>query len=168
MGKKAPAKAASNETSAKKAATKGSRKAQATNKSDDVAGVGNKGHPGNKHVPQSAVIVRPDLSEEGTKITASPEVQGDKALQIIDILNGKPVHVSLVNGVALTKEADGRLVFIEGPVAYDVKSVAAAKALFAIKSDGTVIYNPRGFDDVPANKEFDMLDIVKLIEHNNK
>lgn len=159
------AKKAANKPAAK-AATKGSRRTRATNKSGDKAGIGNEGHPANENVPASAVIQRPP-KEEGTKVTESPEVQGDKALMIVDVVNGKTVHVSLIEGVALTKDTDGRLVFIQGPVSNNLVPVANAKGLFAIKKDGTVIYNDRGFDDVAAG-EFDMLDIVKLIEHNNK
>lgn len=149
-----------------KPATKGQRRTRATNKTGDTAGVGNVTHPANKRVPDSVLIKRPG-AEEGTKVTASPEVQGDKALMIVDVVNGRTVHVSLIEGVALTKDTDGRLVFIQGPVSNNLVPVANAKGLFAVKQDGTVIYNDRGFDDV-AHAEFDMLDIVKLIEHNHK
>jgi hypothetical protein len=67
----------------------------------------------------------------------------------------------------LHKDVDGRVMVIQGPVSTNVVPAANAKGLFAIKKDGTLIYNDQGFDDVPGNAEFDMLDIVKLIEHNN-
>ena len=62
-------------------------------RSEDKAGVGNDTHPGNNRVPDSAIIRRNDDTEQGTKAsTTSPEVQGDKTLQIIDIRQGCPVH----------------------------------------------------------------------------
>lgn len=138
-----------------------------TGRTTEKAGVGNKSHPGNVRVPESVLIPRGPAAEQGTKVTVSPEVQGNKALMIIDILNSRPVHVSLIEGVALTPETDGRLVYIEGPVSNDLKSVDKAKGLFAVKQDGTVIYNPRGFDEVPAGADFDLLDIVALIDYNH-
>jgi hypothetical protein len=133
----------------------------------EKAGVGNKAHPGNQRVPEDAVIRRAPVNEQGTKITDSPEVQGDKGLMIIDDRQSRPVHVSLIEGKGLHKDVDGRVLLIQGAVSTNIVPVANAKSLFAIKKDGTLIYNDRGFDDVPANAEFDMLDIVKLIEHNN-
>lgn len=133
----------------------------------EQAGVGNKAHPGNQRVPEDAVIRREPVNEQGSKITASPEVQGDKGLMIVDVRNSRPVHVSLIEGKGLHKDVDGRVMLIQGPVSTNIVPVANAKALFAIKKDGTLIYNDLGFDDVPGNTEFDMLDIVKLIEHNN-
>jgi hypothetical protein len=133
----------------------------------ETAGVGNKAHPGNKRIPEKAIIRREPANLEGTKITASPEVQGDKALMIIDDVNNRPVHVSLLEGKALTKDTDGRVLFIQGPVSNKTVPIANARSLFAVKKDGTVIYNDRGFDDVPAGADFDLVDIVALIEHNN-
>lgn len=144
------------------------RDTNTSTRTTEQAGVGNKAHPGNKRVPEAAIIKRPGTEETGTKVTASPEVQGDKTLQIIDIRMSRPVHVSMIEGKALTKETDGRLIFIQGPVSNNLVPVANARALFAVKKDGTVIYNHGGFDDVPGSTEFDMLDIVKLIEHNNE
>lgn len=160
---------------AKKAAKKAASKAapKAAGKSQDKGGVGNTGkHEFNKRVPQSAIIKRPDPAEkdQGMKITTTPEVKGDKSLQIIDLANGSAnIHVSLIPGKALNKNEDGRLVFIQGPVSNDLATVARAKTLFAVKKDGTVIYNSRGFDDAAAaGGDFDMVDITKLIESNNK
>lgn len=143
------------------------KKARTTSTTSEKAGVGNKAHPGNKRVPEDVVIRREPLNEQGTKVTDSPEVQGDKGLMIVDVRNSRPVHVSLIEGKGLHKDVDGRVMVIQGPVSTNVVPVANAKALFAIKKDGTLIYNDQGFDDVPANAEFDMLDIVKFIEHNN-
>lgn len=158
------ARAQKKSAKALKKETKGARPSTGT---AEKAGVGNKAHPGNKRVPEDAVIRRQPLNEQGTKITDSPEVQGDKGLMIVDVRNSRPVHVSLLEGKGLHKDVDGRVMVIQGPVSTNVVPVANARALFAIKKDGTLIYNDLGFDDVPTNAEFDMLDIVKLIEHNN-
>lgn len=136
-------------------------------KSKEKAGVGKEREPRNKHLPDSVLIKRRPTEDTSTKITDSASVTGDQGKMIIDILNSRPVHVSLIDGQALTPDIDGRLVFIESNVASDLKSVAAARALFAVKADGTVIYNPRGFDDVPPTADFNMVDIVALIEHNH-
>jgi hypothetical protein len=155
---------------AKKAAAKRTpehKGAQPDTGSADKAGVGTKTHPGNKRIPEKAIIQREPANPDGTKITASPEVQGDKALMIIDNVNSRPVHVSLLEGKALTKDTDGRVLFIQGPVSNKTVPIANARSLFAVKKDGTVIYNDRGFDDVPAGADFDLVDIVALIEHNN-
>lgn len=137
-------------------------------KSKEKAGVGKEKEPRNKHLPDSVLIKRRPTEDTSTKITDSPSVTGDQRLLVLDILNGgRPVHISLIEGMALNPDDDGRVVFIEGPVSYDLKSVAAARALFAVKADGTVIYNPRGFDDVPPTADFNMVDIVALIEHNH-
>jgi len=133
----------------------------------EKAGVGNKAHPGNQRVPEKVVIRREPLNEQGTKITTSPEVQGDKGLMIIDVRNNRPVHVSLIEGKGLHKDVDGRVLLIQGPVSTNIVPLVNAKGLFAIKKDGTLIYNDQGFDDVPAGADFDMLDIAALIEHNN-
>lgn len=151
----------------KKALKKESKGAKPSTGTAEKAGVGNKAHPGNKRVPEDAVIRREPVNEQGTKITDSPEVQGDKGLMIVDVRNSRPVHVSLLEGKGLHKDVDGRVMVIQGPVSTNIVPVVNAKALFAIKKDGTLIYNDQGFDDVPVNAEFDMLDIVKLIEHNN-
>jgi hypothetical protein len=152
---------------AKKAQAKARKGADPTTGSKDKAGVGNKTHPGNKRIPEKAIIRREPDFPEGSKVTASPEVQGDKALMIIDNVNSRPVHVSLLEGKALTKDTDGRVLFIQGPVSNKTVPIANARSLFAVKKDGTVIYNDRGFDDVPAGADFDLVDIVALIEHNN-
>lgn len=161
-------KTAKSKASAKsKAQAKARRGADPSSGSADKAGVGNKTHPENKRIPEKAIIQRAPANPEGTLVTASPEVQGDKALLIVDVVNMRPVHVSLIQGKALTKDTDGRVLFIQGPVSNQTVPIANAKALFAVKKDGTVIYNDRGFDDVPAGADFDMVDIVALIEHNN-
>lgn len=144
----------------------------AAGQSQDKGGVGNTGrhHEFNKRVPEAALIHRPGKGEgeQGQKITTTPEVKGDKSLQIIDLTNGSAaIHVSLIEGKALNPNEDGRLVFIQGPVGNDLATVARARSLFAVKNDGTVVYNSRGFDDVP-HADFDMVDIVKLIELNQK
>lgn len=168
MAKKAQ-KSAVPKAAKAKAAPKAAPKA--AGQSQDKGGVGNTGDKVvDKRIPESAIIRRPpkDEGQLGMKITKTPEVRGDKALQIIDLTNGSAaIHVSLIPGTALNKNEDGRLVFIQGPVGNDLATVARAKTLFALKKDGTVIYNSRGFDDV-AGADFDMVDIVELIEHNNK
>lgn len=168
----AAAKAKRNAARRKARATKRAEKKEAKGarpptRTAEKAGVGNKAHPGNKRVPEDAVIRREPVNEQGTKITGSPEVQGDKGLMIVDVRNSRPVHVSLIEGKGLHKDVDGRVLLVQGPVATNIVPVANARALFAVKKDGTLIYNDLGFDDVPGNAEFDMLDIVKLIEHNN-
>lgn len=161
-------KAAKSKASAKsKAQATARRGADPTSGSGDKAGVGNTTHPGNQRIPEKAIIRREPVNPEGTKVTASPEVQGDKTLMVIDNVNNRPVHVSLLEGKALTKDTDGRVLFIQGPVSNKTVPIAAARSLFAVKKDGTVIYNDRGFDDVPAGADFDLVDIVALIEHNN-
>lgn len=159
---KAATKAASKSKSAKRPA------ANPRTGTEDTAGVGTNAHPGNKRIPAAAIIQRNPSLETGTKITASPEVQGDKTLMVIDITDSRPVQVFLLEGKPLTKEEDGRLIFVQGPVANDIMPVAAARSKFAVKKDGTAIYNARGFDEVSAGADFDLLDIAKLIEHNQK
>lgn len=166
-GKTSKAKAKAKAKAARKPAAR-KRNANTSTRTTEKAGVGTQTHPENKRVPEKAIIRREPLNPEGTKVSASAEVQGDKTLMIVDVVNSRPVHVSLIEGKALTKETDGRLVFIQGPVSNNLVPVANAKALFAVKKDGTVIYNDRGFDDVPAGADFDMVDIVALVEHNNK
>jgi hypothetical protein len=167
--KGAKSKGATSKSAKSKAKAKAPKapKAPASPASKDKAGVGNTTHPGNKRIPAKALIRREPANPEETKVTASPEVQGDKALQIIDVLNSRPVHVSLIEGKALTKETDGRVLVIQGPVSMKVIPLVNARSLFAVKKDGTVIYNDRGFDDVPAGADFDMVDIAVLIDHNN-
>lgn len=130
--------------------------------------VGGKAHPQNLRVPDGVIIKRPSAAAEGLTITDSPVVQGDKAMQIIELPQGKPVLcICLIDGVGLRAEDDGRCIFVQGTVAADFFNVEQAKSKFAIKKDGTIIFNARGFDEVPAGADFDMLDIVALIEHNN-
>lgn len=136
----------------------------------EKAGVGTAKAPEKTPIPDSALIKRDNVNPEpGAKIsTTGPEVQGDQSLQIIDNTMSRPVHVSLIEGKALTPDTDGRLIFVQGPVSNDLMPIAVARSKFAVKKvDGTAIYNARGFDDV-AHADFDLLDIEKLIEHNHK
>lgn len=141
--------------------TEEEKKAAADKAAKDAEGM----HPKNIKVPEEVLIKRP-VQEQSAISTTGPTVRGDQALEIIDNLNGRAVKVSLIEGKGLTPDVDGRLIFVESNVIHDVMSVEAAKAKFAVKKDGTVLYGQRGFDDVPHNAEFDMLDIVKLIEYN--
>jgi hypothetical protein len=144
------------------------RDANTSTRTTEKAGVGTAVAPEKTPIPESVKIKREPVSEPGTKIsTTGPEVQGDQALQIIDNTMSRPVHVSLIEGKALTPDTDGRLVFIQGPVSSELLPIAAARSRFAIKKDGTAIYNARGFDDVVGG-DFDLLDIEKLIEHNHR
>ena len=61
----------------------------------------------------------------------------------------------MLEGTGLTDDMDGRILVITNGVSTNVVPLVNAKGLFAIKKDGTVIYNDRGFDDVPNNAEFD-------------
>lgn len=133
----------------------------------DTAGVGNVARPGNSRVPESVLMKRPGTDNpEGTKVTDTASVQGDQALMVIDVANSKPVKVIVLEGKALTKNDCGTLVLVESGPVMDVMSYETAKKKFAQKKDGTVIYGQKGFDDVP-HADFDMVDIVKLVEHNN-
>lgn len=131
--------------------------------------VGGATHPENLRVPESVLIKRPKAEDEGVgaKVTTSPEVLGDKAMMIIELPQGKPLlAVVLLEGLGLTPVQDGRMIFVQGTVSSDFFNVAQAKGKFAVKKDGTVIFNARGFDDVP-HADFDLVDIVALMEHNN-
>jgi hypothetical protein len=163
-----PAKPAAKKPAKKRARKKAAKKGD--KRSSEKAGVGNAAAPKDVRVPDSVLIPKGDTTpaDPGTKVsTTGPEVQGDKTQQIIDVRNGLAVHVSLIEGVALTPEIDGRLVYVQCGPTTDTMTVMMAKKKFAVKKDGTVIYNALGFDDVPGG-DFDMLDIVKLVEHNNK
>lgn len=142
--------------------TDAEKKAAAAKRAKEMEGK----HPKNIHLPEEVLIKRPE-AEEAEISEHGPEVHGDQSLMIIDNRNNKPIKVSLIEGTGLTKEQDGRLIFIESNVIHDLMSVEVAKSHFAVKKDGTVIYGQQGFDDVPHNAEFDMIDIVKLIEHNH-
>lgn len=165
-----PAKKTPAKKPAKKAARKTARKARAGKPSAEKAGVGNAAAPKDVRVPDAVLIPKGDVApaDPGTKVsTTGPEVQGDKTQQIIDVRNGLAVHVSVIEGKALTPDTDGRLVCVVCGPTTDLNTVAQARKKFAVKKDGTVIYNSLGFDDVPGG-DFDMLDILKLVEHNNK
>lgn len=173
---KAAAKTAASKTAAKKSPARKSR-AKAPKRDENTstrttekAGVGTAAAPEKTPIPEDVKIKREAATETGAKIsTTGPEVQGDQAKQIIDVAMSRPVHVSLIEGKALTPDTDGRLIFVQGPVSNDLMPIAAARSKFAVKkNDGTAIYNARGFDDVPAGADFDLLDIEKLIEHNHK
>jgi hypothetical protein len=172
---KSAAKTAASKTAAKKSPARKSR-AKAPKRDENTstrttekAGVGTAVQPEKTPIPESAKIKRDNVGPEpGAKIsTTGPEVQGDQALQIIDNTMSRPVHVSLIEGKALTPDTDGRLIFVQGPVSNDLMPIAAARSKFAVKKDGTAIYNARGFDDVVAG-DFELLDIEKLIEHNHR
>lgn len=169
--KKSPArKSAAKKSPARKSRAKAPKRDENTStRTTEKAGVGTAKAPENTPIPDAALIKRDNVGPEpGAKIsTTGPEVQGDQALQIIDNTMSRPVHVSLIEGKALTPDTDGRLIFVQGPVSNDLMTVAAARSKFAVKKDGTAIYNARGFDDVVGG-DFDLLDIEKLIAHNHR
>lgn len=152
-------------TPAKKRVRNRSKAANAA--TTETAGVGNKTHPGNLRVPEDVLIKRQNQNPEGTKISdTGPEVQGNKAMMVIDVRTSKPVKVFLVQGIGLLPSDEGLLVCVESSPIMDVMSAAVARAKFAVKKDGTVIYGQQGFDDA-AHLDFDLLDIVKLIKSNH-
>jgi hypothetical protein len=169
---KSPARksAAAKKSPARKSRAKSQKRDENTStRTKEKAGVGTAVAPEKTPIPEEVKIPREAAKETGTKIsTTGPEVQGDQALQIIDNTMSRPVHVSLIEGKALTPDTDGRLIFVQGPVSNDLMPIAAARSKFAVKKDGTAIYNARGFDDVAAGADFDLLDIEKLIEHNHR
>lgn len=167
-GKTANSKAAAKKSPARKSRAKApKRDANTSTTAKDKAGVGNAGQVENTGIPESALIKRKAApADPGAKMTDTVEVQGDQTQQIIDNVQKRPVHVSLIEGKGLTPDTDGRLVFVQGPVSDDLMTIAAARSKFAVQKDGTAIYNARGFDDVPGG-DFDLLDIEKLIAHNH-
>jgi hypothetical protein len=169
-GKTAKAKASAKKPAARKSRAKTPKRDENTStRTTEQAGVGTAVEPEKTPIPESVKIKRDNVAPEpGAKIsTSGPEVQGDQASQIIDNTMSRPVHVSLIEGKALTPDTDGRLIFVQGPVSNDLMPIAAARSKFALKKDGTAIYNARGFDDVVAG-DFDLIDIEKLIAHNHR
>jgi len=138
-------------------------------RSTEAAGVGNKAEPKTIGIPEDVKIKREVVKEQATKVTESASVKGDQSLQVIDILQSRPVKVFVIDAQSFdpADEDQSKLVFIQGPVSSELLPYAQSKAKFACKPDGTVIYNSRGFDDVPKNVEFDLVDIVKLTAHNH-
>jgi hypothetical protein len=135
--------------------------------SSEHAGVGTQERPKNRPIPDSVKIKRHRATESGLQVESSATVVGDQGKLIMEVNSGRPVHVSIIEGKALTKDTDGRLVYVEGPVANDLMTMSVAKSKFALKKDGTCIYNARGFDDVVGG-DFDLIDIEKLVEWNHK
>jgi hypothetical protein len=124
--------------------------------------------PKNIPVPDEAIIKRPQVTDPGAPEQTSPTVKGDQRITIMDNLQGKAVEVFVIDGQHLNPDVSGKLVFIQGAVSNELLPEAQARSRFALKKDGTVIYNSRGFDDVPARADYDMVDIVKLVELNAK
>jgi hypothetical protein len=142
--------------------------ATGTGRSSEGAGVGTAAAPETKPIPDSVKIKRTPVTEAGTEVTASPKVSGNQGKLIIDNMQSTPVEVFLFPVKPLHPDAPSKnLVFIQGAVSNDLLPEAQARTRFAVKKDGTVIYNSRGFDDVRATAEFDLVDIVKLIQHNH-
>ena len=154
-------------SSSKKGASKKSAERNPSGRSTEKAGVGTPAEPKNQSVPDSVLIKRESVVEEGTKTTSSASVKGDQTIMVIDIMQSRPVkvHVIETKSMGQGEEKDEPLVFVQGAVSNDLMPYAQAKAKFAKKKDGTVIYNARGFDDVPATADFDLVDIVKLVDH---
>lgn len=124
--------------------------------------------PKNVPIPEEARIKRnPAPATAGQESTTGPKVVGNQRLVIMDVLQNTAVEVIVLEGKHLNPENSGKLVFIQGTVSNELLPEAQARSRFAVKKDGTVIYNPRGFDDVPQ-ADFDMVDIVKLVELNEK
>lgn len=138
-----------------------------TGRSTEVA-VGLAEKPKNIPIPEEAIIRRPKQEENGQTVQ-SPTVTGDQSLIVMDVLQGTALQdIIVLQGSHLNPDDDGTVVFIQGTVSNDIVSAKKAKSLFALKPDGTVIYNSRGFDDVSPKAEFDLVDIVKLVELNSK
>lgn len=174
---KAQAKA---EAKAAKQVEKDAAKAAAKEKKGNKSKKGSKGRgpnqdakgdpaepPKNTPVPEEAVIRRPEAAEAATKESSAPQVKGDQRIVVIDNMQKRPVSVFVLEGKNLNPELSGKLVFIQGAVSNEWLPEAEARAKFAMTKDGTVIYNARGFDDV-AHADFSMVDIVKLVESNEK
>lgn len=157
-------------TKRKKAARKAPAQKRASSKpSAERGGVGNEKRPKTKGVPEYIRTPARPESEEGTEVTDTPSVKGDQTQQIIDIRTGRPANVTLIEGGrGLTPDKSGTLVHVHSGVLNEVIPEEQAKALFARKPDGTIIFNQQGFDEVPGQVKFDMIDIVKLVDHNHK
>lgn len=168
---KAPKKKPAKKKGSSKRKPRGGAKAAAAKGAADQGGLGNAGTPANTPIPEKMLIPRgPEAGagEQPPPLSQSPAVQGDQTQMIMDILQKRPVEVFLIEAKALVKGAKGRLVFVQGPVSNGLMTVAAARTKFAVLKDGTAVYNAHGFDDVPSTaKDFDLLDVEALIEHNN-
>jgi hypothetical protein len=117
-------------------------------------------HPANKFIPDKAV------SGELAGPKPVPAAQPVKVLSVVDARNGKMRPVILLEGKGLTKEADGRVIFVPGFPTSDIMDFAQAKSRFAVKTDGTIVYDPHGF--IPgANPQFNLVDIAEIIKANN-
>ncbi len=117
-------------------------------------------HPANKFIPAGAIageIAGPKPSVPPTPV---------KVLTVVDARNGKLRPVILIEGKGLTKDEDGRVIFVPGFPTSDIMSIAQAKSRFAVKTDGTILYDPHGF--IPgANPQFNLIDIAEVITANN-
>lgn len=122
--------------------------------------------PENIPIPDGAKIKRDPVATGTAPLSQGASVKGDQSLMVIDVVQNSPVQVFLLESKPLNPESNPLLVFIQGTVSSELLPADNAKAKFACKKDGTVIYNARGFDDVP-HAEFDMVDIVKLVQHNH-
>jgi hypothetical protein len=123
-----------------------------------------KTHAVNKSVPENVILRRPAEGEE--KVSQTPKVKGDQSLMVMDVVQKAPVEVFLLQSETLDPDGDGRVIFVQGAVSNGIMPAAAAIGKFAVMNDGTLAYNARGFDDLPG-AEFDLIDVAKLIEHNN-
>lgn len=140
------------------------KKAKSEAKADESKSNQKGGKPETIRIPDEVRIKREPAQPE-TPITESASVTGDQRLMIIDILNNCPCEILIVEGSNLDPERSGTIVFVESNVTHDVLTEHRARGKFAAKPDGTVIYNGRGFDEVRASAEYDLVDIVKLAEH---
>jgi len=124
----------------------------------------------NVPVPDEVRIPRaPSNREQGLEISEhGPKVTGDQTIVAIDVMQSTAVEVTLIEGLNLDPAKSGDLVFVQGTVSNDLFPVATGRSKFACKQDGTLIYNARGFDDVPGDAKFDLVDIAALIRLNQK
>jgi len=118
------------------------------------------GHPANKFIPPNAI--QGELA--GPKPVVPPKPVG--ALTVVDARNGKQRPVILLEGKGLTKNDDGRMIFVSGFPTSDIMSAAQAKSRFAVKPDGVILYNPGGFIAGP-NQQYNFVDIAEVIKANN-
>lgn len=129
-------------------------------------GASGNAQPENIGVPKEALIQRKAPEENAGDESASVKVKGNQRLLVMDDMHKAPVEVVVVEGQHLNPKSSGKLVFVFGAVSNDFCTEAQARAKFAQQKDGTVIYNARGFDDVRATADFNLVDIVKLVELN--
>lgn len=117
-------------------------------------------HPANGFIPDKAIV------GEIAGPRAVPAPAPVSALTVVDARNGKQRPVILLQGKGLTKDEDGRVIFVPGFPSSDVLSIAQAKSRFAVKSDGAIIYDPHGFIPGP-NPQYNLIDIAEVIAANN-